>query len=65
MPGASGPEPTRQLVEQRRALKVLDMSGYTEDAIARHGILEPGIAVLHKPFTSETPGRTMREVLDR
>ena len=65
MPGASGPELTRQLVEQRPALKVIYMSGYTEDAIVHHGVLNPGIAFLHKPFTSETLGRKIREVLDR
>ena len=64
MPGASGPELTRQLVERRPALKVIYMSGYTEDAIVQHGVLNPGIAFLHKPFTSETLGRKIREVLD-
>jgi CheY-like chemotaxis protein len=65
MPGASGPELTRQLVERRPALKVIYMSGYTEEAIVHHGVLKPGIAFLHKPFTSETLGRKVREVLDR
>jgi CheY-like chemotaxis protein len=65
MPGASGPELTRRLVAQRPALKVIYMSGYTEEAIVQHGVLNPGIAFLHKPFTSETLGRKIREVLDR
>jgi two-component system cell cycle sensor histidine kinase/response regulator CckA len=65
MPGASGVELTRQLVERRPALKVIYMSGYTEEAIVQHGVLNPGIALLHKPFTSETLGRKIREVLDR
>jgi CheY-like chemotaxis protein len=65
MPGASGPELTRQLVGRRPALKVLYMSGYTEDTIAHHGVLAPGIAFLHKPFTSETLGQKLRDVLDR
>jgi PAS domain S-box-containing protein len=65
MPGASGPELTRRLLEQRAALKVIYMSGYTDDAIVQHGILKPGIAFLNKPFTSETLGRKIREVLDR
>ena len=63
MPGASGPDLTKQLVEQRPGLKVIFMSGYTENAIVHHGVLDPGIAFLHKPFTSETLGRKMREVL--
>ena len=65
MPGASGPELTQQLVAQRPALKVIYMSGYTEDAIVQHGLLRPGIVLLHKPFTGATLGRTIREVLDR
>jgi PAS domain S-box-containing protein len=65
MPGASGPELTRRLVERRPALKVIYMSGYTEDAIVHHGVLNAGIAFLHKPFTSDTLGRKIREVLDR
>ena len=56
---------TRQLVERRPALKVIYMSGYTEEAIVQHGVLNPGIAFLHKPFTAETLGRKIREVLDR
>ena len=64
MPGASGPDLTKQLVEQRPELRVIYMSGYTEDAIVQHGVLKPGIAFLHKPFTSETLGRKIRDVLD-
>ena len=65
MPGASGPELTRQLFEQRPALKVIYMSGYTEDAIVQYGVLKPGIPFLNKPFTSETLGVKIREVLER
>jgi two-component system, cell cycle sensor histidine kinase and response regulator CckA len=65
MPGISGSELARRLVEQRPSLKVIYMSGYTEDAIVQHGVLNPGIAFLHKPFTSEMLGRKVREVLDR
>jgi CheY-like chemotaxis protein len=65
MPGASGPELTRQLVGQRPALKVIYMSGYTEQGIVHHGVLKPGVAFLHKPFTSDDLGRKIREVLDR
>jgi len=65
MPGASGPELTKRLLEERRALRVIYMSGYTEDAIVQHAVLKPGIAFLHKPFTSETLGQKIREVLER
>jgi PAS domain S-box-containing protein len=65
MPGGSGPELTRRLLDHRAGVKVIYMSGYTDDAIVQHGILKPGIAFLNKPFTSETLGRKIREVLDR
>ena len=65
MPGASGPELTLRLVEKSPGLKVIYMSGYTEDAIVHHEVLNPGIAFLHKPFTSESLGRKLREVLAR
>ena len=64
MPGASGPELTRELIADRPALKVIYMSGYTEDTIVHHGVLLPGIAFLSKPFTAETLGRKVRAVLD-
>jgi PAS domain S-box-containing protein len=65
MPGRSGPDLTRQLVERQPALNVIYMSGYTEDAIVEHGVINPGIAFLHKPFTAESLGRKIREALDR
>ncbi|MFA5908841.1 MAG: response regulator [Vicinamibacterales bacterium] len=65
MPGASGQELTRQLLERHPALRVIYMSGYTDDAIAQHGVLNPGVAFLRKPFTSETLSRKLREVLAR
>ncbi len=65
MPGASGPELVKQLVEQRPTLKVIYMSGYTDDTIVHHGVLDPGIVFLHKPFSSESLGQRIREVNDR
>lgn len=65
MPGASGPELTSRLVERRPALKVIYMSGYTDETIVHHGVLKPGIAFLHKPFTAEALGRKIREVIER
>jgi CheY-like chemotaxis protein len=65
MPGLSGPELTRQLVERRPTLKVIHMSGYTDDASVQDTMLGPGIAFLHKPFSPETLGQKIREVLDR
>jgi DNA-binding NtrC family response regulator len=65
MTGPSGPELTKQLVERRPELKVIYMSGYTDEAIVQHGVLKAGIAFLHKPFTSDALGRKLREVLDK
>jgi two-component system, cell cycle sensor histidine kinase and response regulator CckA len=65
MPGASGPELTRQLAARFPALKVVYMSGYTDDAIVDHGVLNPGVLLLPKPFTSDTLGRKVREALGR
>jgi DNA-binding NtrC family response regulator len=64
MPGASGPELTKALVERRPELKVIYMSGYTEETIVHHGVIKPGIAFLHKPFTSDALVQKIHEVLD-
>jgi two-component system, cell cycle sensor histidine kinase and response regulator CckA len=64
MPGMSG----RELADRMQALlpgiKVLFLSGYTDDAIVRHGVLEPGVAFLQKPFAADALARKVREVLD-
>ena len=65
MPGASGPELVRQVGERRPSLRSIYMSGYGEDAIAQRGVLNPDIAFLQKPFTTETLGRKIREVIER
>lgn len=67
MPGASGPELVTRLIETHPALKVVYMSGHMEndESIVHDGVLNPGIAFLRKPFSSEALGRKLREVLDR
>ncbi len=65
MPEMSGRQLADRLRERQPELKVLFVSGYTDDAIVRHGILEPGIAFLQKPFTPEALARKVREVLDK
>ncbi|MEA2696100.1 MAG: hypothetical protein QOI66_371 [Myxococcales bacterium] len=65
MPGKSGPDLRDELIERRPGLTVIYMSGYTEEAISRHGILKPGIHFLQKPFSAETLGRKIREALAR
>jgi DNA-binding NtrC family response regulator len=61
----SGPELAQQVQRQRPDIKVLFMSGYTDTAIVHHGVLDPGIAFLPKPFTPSTLAAKVREVLDQ
>ncbi len=65
MSGASGPQLARQLKVMRPSLRVLYMSGYTDNAIVHHGVLDAGTDFLAKPFTADTLARKVREVLDR
>src|SRR5206468_3437877 len=63
MPGMSGRELANQLKARRPELHVLFMSGYTDDAVVRHGMLEPGLAYLEKPFRPANLLKKVREVL--
>ena len=64
MPGQSGVELARLLHDQKPDLRVLFMSGYTDDAIVHHGVLEHDAAFLPKPFTPDVLAARIREVLD-
>jgi two-component system, cell cycle sensor histidine kinase and response regulator CckA len=64
MPETGGSELAAGLASLRPATKVLFMSGYTDDAVVRHGVLSEGTAFLQKPFTPETLVRKVREVLE-
>jgi PAS domain S-box-containing protein len=64
MPGMSGPEAARVVVESRPATRVLFISGYTDSAIVHHGVLERGTEFLQKPFNSQTLAQKVRAVLD-
>ena len=64
MPGMSGPKLVRQLAPIQPAMKVLYVSGYADEAIVRHRVVEPGMAFLQKPFTSDLLARKIREVLE-
>jgi PAS domain S-box-containing protein len=64
IPGMNGKELAERLAEIQPNLQTLFMSGYTDNAIVHHGILDKGIAFLQKPFTPEVLARKIREVLD-
>jgi two-component system, cell cycle sensor histidine kinase and response regulator CckA len=64
MPQMSGRELAQSLEVLHPGIKVLYMSGYTDDAIVRHGLLDQEIAFLQKPFTPDALMRKVREVLD-
>jgi len=63
MPGMSGSQLASHLSASRPEMKVLYVSGYTDDTIVRHGVLEPGLAFLQKPFSPKTLARKVGEVL--
>ena len=64
MPHMSGGELAHKLRELNPRLKILFMSGYTDDMIASHGVLAGETQLIQKPFTAEALGRKLRAVLD-
>ena len=64
MPTMNGRELAELLKRRRQETKVLYLSGYTEDAIAQHGVWHPSIALLQKPVTPDALLERVREVLD-
>jgi PAS domain S-box-containing protein len=64
MPGMSGRQLAELLASTHPDMKVLFMSGYTDDSILQHGVLNPGTAFLQKPFTPASLARKVREVLE-
>jgi signal transduction histidine kinase len=64
MPGMSGPEVAKAVTAMRPGMHVLYTSGYTDQAIGHHGVLEPGIAFLQKPFSADDLTTKVRGLLD-
>jgi len=65
MPQINGRELAEQLQSLRPGIKLIYMTGYTEDAVVRHGVVTAGVVCLQKPFLPDTLARKVREVLDR
>jgi two-component system cell cycle sensor histidine kinase/response regulator CckA len=63
MPHLSGPELVAQLSKERGEMKVLFISGYTDDTVFRHGVLEGDVAFLQKPFNLKALAQKVREIL--
>jgi two-component system cell cycle sensor histidine kinase/response regulator CckA len=64
MPGMGGRALALRLAALRPELRTIYMSGYTDEAITRHGVLDPGVAYVQKPFSPDALVRKVREVLD-
>jgi YesN/AraC family two-component response regulator len=64
MPGKSGGVIAESLSRQRPEMRILYISGYTDDAIVHHGVLSAGASFVQKPFTADALTRKIREILD-
>jgi FixJ family two-component response regulator len=63
MPGAGGRVVAEQILALRPQIKILYVSGYTDDAMVRHGVLSERVNFLQKPFSPTALTRTVRDVL--
>jgi YesN/AraC family two-component response regulator len=63
MPNMSGAQLAAELRHTQPDIKIVFISGYTENAITQHGVLDEGVAFLAKPFSRESLARKLREIL--
>jgi CheY-like chemotaxis protein len=64
MPRMGGPDLVAALRPRRPAIRALFMSGYTDDAVVRHGLMEADVAFIQKPYTPIALARKIRDILD-
>jgi DNA-binding response OmpR family regulator len=64
LPGLNGKEVAEQMVLLRPGIRVIYVSGYPDDVISHHGVLDPGIDFIPKPYSLETLARRVRASLD-
>jgi DNA-binding NarL/FixJ family response regulator len=64
MPDMNGRELAKKILALRPATKVMYTSGYSDDAIAHHGVLNPGVSLVEKPFSGAVLVSAVRDVLD-
>jgi CheY-like chemotaxis protein len=64
MPGMSGRQLAEKILSKRPQTKIVYMTGYTDDMIVQHKVLEPGVQLLQKPFTKVDLAQKVRETLD-
>ena len=65
MPGSNGRELAKKMQKIFPAIKILFMSGYTDEGIARHGILDKDAQLIQKPFSIQSLAEKIRELLDQ
>jgi len=65
MPQMSGPEMASKVAALRPGIRVLYMSGYTDDAVVHHGVLSHNMPFIQKPFSPAALRKKIREVLGR
>jgi CheY-like chemotaxis protein len=64
MPGMNGHQLAQEAAKRWRGLKVLYTTGYTRDAVVHNGVLDPGVKLLHKPFTLDALAHAIRKAID-